>query len=630
MIDPASIRRRYLEYMRDRGHAVIGRAPLVLNDDPTTLFTSSGMQPLLPYLLGEEHPEGKRLANSQVCLRTQDIEEVGDNSHTTCFEMLGNWSLGDYFKEDQLAWFFDFLVDVVGLDPEKLYVTCFRGEASRGIVRDEEAALILQDLYRRRGIEAEIVDLKSAEEGARIGMGKGRIFYYDDAENWWSRGGGIEQTPLGDPAGGDCEFFFDFGEERHDEAKWGKPHPASDSGRFLEIGNSVFMEYQRKKEGFVPLAAKNVDFGGGLERLMAAASGEQDVFRTGLLWPLVDKLQHLTNVSYDDRPELFRVIADHMRAAAWLAADGVVPSNKEQGYVMRRLLRRAQLKAIQLGIEVSLSEELLPIICRIYADDYPEFAEAAVLADVIRKEEQAFRQRLRAGLREFAKATEGGVLDGATLFKLYDTCGFPKELSLEEADRQSLAVEKGALAEFDRLMLEQRRRSQTAGAGEFKGGLADDDPMTVRYHTATHLMYKALKLVLGDDVIQRGSNITSERLRFDFSYGRKVDSEQIARIEAIVNEQIEADLPVSWEVMDTDEALAAGVLGAFGDKYGPKVKVYSVGRPGEDPYSKEICGGPHVARTSELGEGGKRFKIVKEEACSAGVRRVKAVLAIPA
>ena len=614
--------------MRERGHAVIARASLVPNDDPTTLFTSSGMQPLLPYLLGEKHPEGARLANSQVCLRTQDIEEVGDSSHTTCFEMLGNWSLGDYFKEDQLAWFFDFLVDVIGLDPGKLYATCFRGEAARGIAKDEAAALILQKLYRRRGIEAEIVDLESAARAAETGMRGGRIFYYDDAENWWSRGGGIEQTPMGDPAGGDCEFFYDFGPGLHDEAAWGKPHPASDSGRFLEIGNSVFMEYQRRPEGFAPLAAKNVDFGGGLERLMAAAAGEPDVFKTGLLWPLIEKLQSLAAADYDDQPEPFRVIADHVRAAAWLAADGVAPGNKEQGYVMRRLLRRAQLKAIQLGIEASLSEELLPVVGRIYGADYPEFASGlSRLADVISKEERAFRQRLRAGLREFGKATGDGVLDGETLFKLYDTCGFPKELSLEEAARRGLAVEERALADFDKLMAEQRQRSQTAGAGEFKGGLADDDPMTVRYHTATHLMYKALKLVLGDDVVQRGSNITSERLRFDFSHGQKVSPEQLARIEAIVNEQIAADLEVGWEVMDTDKALAAGVLGAFGDKYGPKVKVYSVGRPGEEPYSKEICGGPHVGRTSELGAGGRRFKIVKEEACSAGVRRVRAVLA---
>ena len=614
--------------MRDRGHVLIQRSSLLPQDDPTTLFTSSGMQPLLPYLLGAEHPAGRRLANSQICLRTQDIDEVGDCSHTTCFEMLGNWSLGDYFKVEQLRWFFEFLVDDLDLDVRRLYATCFRGDNSRSISPDDESAHILQKLYAEKGIEAKIVDLKNTEKAAEIGMQGGRIFFYDDAENWWSRGGGISETPVGDPAGGDCEFFFDFGEQLHDTERYGEPHPASDSDRFLEIGNSVFMEYRRQQEGFVPLNSQNVDFGGGLERLAAAAAGESDVFKTDLLWPLVEKLEPLAAGDYQSMPGDFRIIADHLRAAVWLALDGVTPSNKEQGYVMRRLLRRAQLRAAKLEINGSLSELLVPTVCQSYGSAYPEFESAGErILGVLQKEEKVFRQTLKAGLREFQKATAAGSLNGAALFKLYDTFGFPKELSLEEAAARGLEIDGRLEADFEQLMEEQRRRSQTAAIGEFKGGLANQEVMTVRYHTATHLMYKALKLVLGDEVQQRGSNITTERLRFDFSYGQKVDRERLAEVEEIVNKQIEADLPVGWETMDTDRALAEGVLGAFGDKYGPQVKVYSVGRPDEESFSKEICGGPHVERTSELAIGGRRFKIVKEEACAAGIRRIKAVLA---
>ena len=396
----------------------------------------------------------------------------------------------------------------------------------------------------------------------------------------------------------------------------------------MEIGNSVFMEYSRQKEGFKTLIHKNVDFGGGLERMTAAALGEVDVFKTDLLYPLIKELESQTTIDYEAEPANFRIIADHLRAATWLALDGVTPNNKEQGYVMRRLLRRAQLKASQLQIPGSLSEALVPLICQTYTPAYPEFAEAqTTILGIIQKEEKVFQQTLRSGLREFKKATGSRILIGETLFKLYDTYGFPRELSLEEAARENLEVDENALNVFDKLMLEQRQRSQTIAGGEFKGGLADKDPMTVKYHTATHLMYKALKIVLGEDVQQRGSNITHQRLRFDFNYGQKVNQPQIEQIEEIVNRQIEADLPVSWEIMETETALTTGVLGAFGDKYGPKVRVYSVGESGREPYSREICGGPHVERTSELGESGKRFKIIKEEASAAGIRRIKAILA---
>ncbi|MCY4088588.1 MAG: alanine--tRNA ligase-related protein [Candidatus Saccharibacteria bacterium] len=621
------IRQAYLRHMQKRDHALIGRASLVLQNDPTTLFTGSGMQPLLPYLLGESHPQGQRLANSQICLRTQDIDEVGDNSHTTCFEMLGNWSLGDYFKKDQLTWFFNFLVDDLKLDVNRLYVTCFRGDDKYSLKKDFTSAHILQGLYQARGLEAKIVDLISADQASQSGMQDGRIFYYNDDENWWSRGGGIDKTPLGDPAGGDCEFFFDFGNEYHNQDKYGLPHPASDSGRFLEIGNSVFMEYQKTETGFQSLKSKNVDFGGGLERLVAASLNQPDIFKTDLLLPMIEKLSYLSQLDYANQPTSFRIIADHWRAATWLALDGVIPSNKEQGYVMRRLIRRAQLQASKLGVKISLSDILTPLICQVYTEAYPEFEKQHTgLIEVLKKEEQVFQRTLKAGLRQFEKLTQKKLLTGQSLFVLYDTYGFPKELSLEEAHRQDITLEDNLLDKFNQLMIQQRQRSQTIEIGSYKGGLADHQPMTIKYHTATHLMYKALKLTLGSEVTQRGSNITTERLRFDFSHKTKVTPEQIAQIEDTVNQQIEADWKITWEIVDTQKALAEGVLGAFGDKYGDKVKVYTVGDPQGKHYSREICGGPHVQRTSQLSEDGRRFKIIKEESSSAGVRRIKAVL----
>ena len=626
-LDAQAIRKRYLAYMQDRGHHQVPCANLVPQDDPTTFFTGSGMQPLLPYLLGESHPKGRRLVNSQPCLRAQDIDEVGDNRHTTYFEMLGNWSLGDYFKADQLRWFFDFLVDELKLDVSRLYVTCFSGDAKHKLDKDETSAQIFQELFKERGQQAKIVDLGSAERGAKLGLGSGRIFFYDDRENWWSRAGGIAETPIGDPCGGDCEFFYDFGEQYHDKEKWGEPHPASDSGRFLEVGNAVFMQYQRTPDGFVPLKHKNVDFGGGLERLAAAVNGQPDVFKVSLLQPIITALEKFGNLSYQTHANNMRVVADHMRAVVWLASDGVRPSNKEQGYVMRRLLRRAIRFAFELGIEQDLSRRLVPVVAEIYSDDYPELAQTET--EVIRllgKEEAVFRQTLRAGMRVFDKLATAGHLSPTDLFKLYDTYGFPLELSLEEAYRKGIKVPKDANRQVGKLMEEQRQRSRTASSGEFKGGLADDSQKSREYHTATHLMYRALKNVLGDHVVQRGSNVTPERLRFDFAHPTKMTAAEIAGVEALVNQQIDRDWPMSWREEKTKQALADGVLGAFGDKYGTSVKVYTVGDPEGEHYSREICGGPHVDRTSQLGQDQRRFKIIKEESSSAGVRRVKAVL----
>lgn len=643
------IRKAYLKFFEKNGHTVIPRALLVPKEDATTLFTGSGMQQLMPYLLGQDHPLGTKLVNSQTCLRAQDIDDVGDNRHTTFFEMLGNWSLGDYFKKQQIRWFFEFLTEEVGLDPNKIYVTCFIGDKKNGIPKDTESAKIWQDLFGEKGIDAKIIELGSAENGDKLGMQGGRIFFYDDGENWWSRGGGIDKTPMGDPCGPDSEVFYDFGEDLHDENVWGKAHPANDSGRFMEIGNQVFMQYKRTEEGFVELPNQNVDFGGGLERIAAAAIDSPDVFKISILWPIVEKLEQLSGQKYEDKTEDMRVIADHLRGAMFLAVDGVKPSNKEQGYVMRRLMRRAILKAFNLGIEQNFVQEIAPVMAEMYRDDFPDLSEnEEEVISILIKEEKAFKQTLRKGLREFEKFASAesrrkvtpngqfyGVglagLTGNDIFMLYDTYGFPVELSVEEAKKREIKLDDQWQKLFDAKMQEQRERSQTAAKGTFKGGLGGQSLQHKKYHTATHLMYQALRDVLGDHVVQHGSNITEERLRFDFSHPDKMTDEQIKQVEDIVNEQIGKDLKVSYAEYPTEEATGPlGALGQFGDRYGDIVKVYSMKDPkspaDERPFSFEICGGPHVDHTLQLCEDGKKFKILKEQSSSAGIRRIKAVL----
>ena len=621
------IRKAYLEFCQKNGHKVIKRASLILKDDPTTLFTGSGMQPLLPYLLGKKHPDGVRLTDSQTCLRAQDIDDVGDNRHTTFFEMLGNWSLGDYFKEQQIRQFFEFLTDVVGLDPSKIYVSCFIGNKKYNIPRDDESAKIWQKVFAEKGIDAKIVELDTAENGDKLGLQGGRIFFYNDKENWWSRGGGLDTTPIGDPCGPDSEVFYDFGEENHD-ASFGKAHPASDSGRFMEIGNQVFMQYRRLEDGsFEPLEHKNVDFGGGLERIAAAKIDSPDVFQISLMKPIIEKIEEISGKKYDENTASMRVIADHLRSAAFLAVDGCTPSNKEQGYVMRKFIRRAMAKAFDLGIEDNFVEQIIPVIVDIYAPDYQEVAEKGdEIIAVMVKEEKAFRRTLRKGLRELEKFSKDG-LTGVELFQLYDTFGFPLELSTEEAVRRSISLSENWQEEFNAKMKEQRERSQTASKGKFKGGLEGQTLEHRKLHTATHLMNAALHNMFEGQIVQKGSNINTDRLRFDFTFDRKLTDEEKKQIEDTVNEQISKGLEVSWAECPTDYALnELKAIGVFGDKYGETVKVYTMKAEGEKPFSVEICGGPHVDNTRELAEGGKKFKIVKEQSSSAGVRRIKAIL----
>ena len=623
------VRKQYLEFFKARGHAVIPRAQLVPYNDPTTLFTGSGMQPLVPYLLGEEHPDGTRLVDSQTCIRVQDIEEVGDNRHTTFFEMLGNWSLGDYFKNEQIPWFWEFLTKEIKLDPKRIYVTCFIGDAAAGVPRDTESANSWMKIFGEAGVDAKQVDLDTEEDGAKLGDQGGRIFFYGNKKNWWSRAGTPQEMPAGEPGGPTTEMFYLFPEVAHNPEYGEKCHVNCDCGRYIELGNSVFMSYVKAEDGSVkPLAKQNVDYGGGLERIAAAAIDSPDVFKISLLCPIVEKLERLSGKQYDSHTNAMRVIADHVRGATFLAVDGVKPSNKEQGYVMRRLLRRAIRFAFELGIEQNFLEEIVPVITDLYHQDFPEVAERRdEVIEILVREEKVFRQTLRQGVREFSKLTSNG-LTGEEIFKLYDTYGFPVELSVEEAFKQNVTVTDDWREEFDAKMQEQRQRSQTASKGTFKGGLGGQTLQHKKYHTATHLMYQALREVLGGHIVQRGSNITEERLRFDFSHPEKVTPEQLKQVEDIVNEQIAKDLKVTWEEYPTKVAIEEkGALGQFGDRYGEMVKVYRMQATNEDkPFSFEICGGPHVDHTLQLFEEGKKFKILKEEASSAGVRRIKAAL----
>lgn len=607
----SEVRTKYLEFFKARGHSVLSSAPIIPDNDPTTLFTSSGMQPLVPYLLGKEHPQGSRLTNAQKCFRADDIEEVGDNRHTTFFEMLGNWSLGDYFKQEQLPWFFEFITEELKLDPARIYVTVYAGGG--GIEKDMESVEIWKNLFAQKGIEAKDIHIGSEEDGYEKGMGDGRIFYYDGSKNWWSRAGKPENMPAGEPGGPDSEVFYDFGEAFADPLyKDKQPHPNSDSGRFIEIGNSVFMEFLKKEDGsFGSLPRKNVDFGGGLERLTAATLGDPDVFKIDAFTPARTAIEKLSGTTYEGNETSYRVILDHMRGATFMIGDGVLPSNTEAGYILRRLIRRAVRHADILGIPEGNLKEFCRSYVEVYKDHYTNLAEDTI-AEVVAAEEEKFRKTLKDGLKQFEKI--GGDVTGEDAFKLFTTYGFPLELTVELAKEQGKTVD---VAAYQKAFEEHQAKSREGAEKKFKGGLADTSEMSVKYHTTTHLLHKALKEVLGDTVEQKGSNITPERLRFDFSFERKLTDEEKEAVEKRVQEQIDRDLPVTFEDISLEEAKTRGAIGLFEEKYGDVVRVYQIG-----DYSLEFCGGPHVERTGVLGT----FKITKEEASSAGVRRIKAVL----
>ena len=628
------VRSRYLDFFKKRGHAIIPSAPIVPENDPTTLFTSSGMQPLVPYLMGQEHPEGTRLADSQMSFRAEDIEEVGDNRHTTFFEMLGNWSLGDYFKQEQLPWFFEFLTSYdegLGLDPEKLFVTTFAGDEASGMKADTESVALWQKLFAEKGIDAKFVELGTEEEGGALGMQGGRIFAYGAKKNWWSRAGTPSNMPPGEIGGPDSEVFYDFGLP-HDPRFGRECHPNCDCGRFIEIGNSVFMQFIKQADGsFKELPNKNVDFGGGLERLSMAVFDTPDIFKIDLFDDARCVLEEHSGKTYEEdlvTTVSFRIILDHMRAASFMLASGILPGNSEQGYVLRRLIRRSIREADKLGIKDAVLADVAKGYGKAYEVQYPfVLAQASHIKDALEMEETQFRKALANGMRELEKM--GDDVDAFTLFTTY---GFPVELTEEIAKEKGIALDM----ETVRAKMQEHQAASRAGAAQkFAGGLADHQTQTIKYHTAHHLLLKALQKVLGPEVHQRGSNITTERLRIDFNYGAKMTDEQKAEVEKLVNEKIDEALPVIRTVMPKEEAEKLGAEHEFGATYPESVSVYSVGPKGatqDDPkftesYSIEFCGGPHVSNTSELGEGGKRFKIKKEEASSAGVRRIKAVLA---
>ena len=593
LLKSSELRKLYLDFFREKGHAIIPSASLIPENDPTVLFTTAGMHPLVPYLMGAKHPEGTRLADVQKCIRTGDIDEVGDTSHCTFFEMLGNWSLGDYFKKESIAYSWEFLTSDkwLGIDKDKLY---FHPRPRQGW-----------------GNRAPFPHDRWGE----VGVAPPHIFSHHKNHKWWGPAG------ITGPCGPDTEIFYDTGKPKCCP----ECNPSCDCGKYLEIWNNVFMEYNKQADGsYLPLAQHNVDTGMGLDRTIATLQGVESVYDTDAFTGIIKTIEELSGKHYKDSPEVtraFRIVADHIRCATFILGDprGVTPSNVDQGYILRRLIRRAIRFAMQLGIPDNKLDTVADAVIAQYGEVYPELtANREKIMTELDKEETRFQKALRNGTREFERikgSFENGVIDGATAFHLYDTFGFPIEFTEELAKENGLKVDvEGFKAAFE----EHQKKSQAGAEQRFKGGLADTSLETARLHSATHLLQAALRKVLNDSTIsQRGSNITAERLRFDFSFGRKLTKEELQQVEDLVNEWIQAKAPITCEEMTVDEAKEQGAVGLFGDKYGERVKVYTMGT-----FSKEICGGPHAGNTGELGH----FKIKKEEASSSGVRRIKAVL----
>ncbi|MBR3133577.1 MAG: alanine--tRNA ligase [Clostridia bacterium] len=578
------IRNKYLNFFERHGHKVIKSASLIPENDPSVLFTTAGMHPLVPYLLGEKHPEGTRLTDYQKCLRTVDIDEVGDNRHLTFFEMLGNWSLGDYFREESIQMSYDFLTQELNIPAEKISVTCFKGD--KDAPKDETSA----ECWRKAGIPDE------------------RIYFYGKDDNWWIAG---EEGPCGP----DTEMFYDTGKEPCSK----DCQPSCDCGKYVEIWNNVFMEYFKNPDGtYSKLKQKNVDTGLGLERMTMLLQGKETPFDTELFEPVMKVLKEKSN---NDNIDSRRIVAEHLRSSIMIINDGGRPSNVDRGYILRRLLRRMTRHLNKLGIDLKELENLIDVSIDTLKEMYPDVLDnKSKIKNVIIEEKNKFMKTLKNGEKEFEKALNNikqkgeDIISAEVVFNLYETYGFPPEMTVELANEYNVKVN---IEDFDKLFREHQEKSRMANDQKFKGGLAEQNEMTIKYHTATHLLHKALQIVLGEHAVQKGSNITSERLRFDFANPQKVTPEELQEVEKIVNEQIKRNLEVTCEEMTLEEAKKSGAMGLFENKYGEKVKVYTIG-----DFSKEICGGPHVKNTSELGT----FKIKKEEASSAGVRRIKAVL----
>ena len=588
------LRQKYLEFFKSKGHSVIPSASLIPENDPTVLFTTAGMHPLVPYLMGEKHPGGNRLTNIQKCIRTQDIEEVGDNRHDTFFEMLGNWSLGDYFKQEAIEMSYEFLTseNYLGINIKKLAVTVFVGDDNAP--KDEEAAMIWKSL----------------------GIPEDKIIFLGKKDNWWG--------PAGEtgPCGPDTEMFYWAGKEEFPSKE---SNPGNDENNWVEIWNDVFMQYDKQVDGsFKPLEQKNVDTGMGLERVLMAMNNVDDVFQTDVFLPIIEKIETLSDKKYANAKKEMRIVADHIRTAVMILGDerGMGPSNTGAGYILRRLIRRAVRYAKQIGIINNFTGVIADEVINIYQNIYPEIKNnIQFIKDELEKEEIKFRETLEQGEKMFQKMSDDKNISGIEAFILFSTYGFPFELTQELAQEKGYEVNE---KDFQTELKKHSELSKTASAGQFKGGLADASDETKKLHTTAHLMLEALRRVLGDHVQQKGSNITAERLRFDFSHADKMTGEQIEQVEEIVNKQIKANLPVSVQEMTLDEARKLGATGVFENKYGEKVKVYCIGpsAQGGSPFSREICGGPHVEHTGQLGE----FKIQKEQSSSAGIRRIKAIL----
>jgi alanyl-tRNA synthetase len=614
-----------------RNAKLVPNMSLVPNNNPTLLFVNSGMFPLIPYLSGQPHPLGTRLYNVQRCVRTIDIDDVGDNRHLTCFEMVGNWSLGDFTKAEQIPWILELHVERYGFDPSRLYISVWGG--NEDIPRDDEAIELWKKAFRKYGIEAEYSDdtsnlPKDLEEGKTW---KPRIFPFGKKENWWQPG---PDAP--GELGGPCsEIFFDTGKIVHEQEKY---NINDDSWRFIEIGNNVFMEYKYSEDGkWEQMEKKNIDFGGGFERLVKCVQEEEDFFGTDLFMPYIQKAEELSGTSYKEngldheKSNSFRVIADHIRTSVLMIADGVVPSNKDQGYILRRLIRRMIRHAMNIGISDNFSEELAKVVIEKMKSGYPHLEEqkARIVSELVREEEK-FSRTISNGLKELNKlvddvnSSKRQSISGEDAFNLYETYGFPVELTTELL--KEMGISEFSMDEFNQAQEKHQSDSRAGSEQKFKGGLADGSVETTKLHTAHHLLLAALQQLVDSNIKQRGSNITSERLRIDFNLDRKLTEEEVKQIEAWVNEKISQMLPVVRVEMKKEEAENIGAQMEFGAKYPDIVSIYYIGNSIEDSISKEFCGGPHVSNTSELGEGNKTFKILKEESSGSGIRRIKAGL----
>ena len=634
----------YISFFEKRGHKQIANSPLVPENDPTTLFTSSGKQPLVPYLLGEPHPQGTRLVDVQNCFRAVDIEEVGDNRHTTFFRMLGNWSLGDYFKSEEIPWLWEFLTVELGLPKEKLYITVFAGDRDfkqykNGLHQilgpDVESVSIWKQLLENEGMDAKDLELGNNSFASNLGMQDARIFYYDASKNWWSRSGTPANMPIGEPGGPDTEIFYDFGTE-HDKAYGENCHPNCECGKFLEIANAVFMEYRKIDDRTLEeLPKKNVDFGGGLERLLATVEDQADIFKTSLYSEAIQSLENLTktNLDYKSNPKPYRIIVDHLIASIFMVSDGIVPSNKGQGYILRRLIRRSMVQARKLGMK---GDEWLsnvsPIIETRTNVDGSLKMDTAEINYIITQEVDKFRKTIDEGLKEIKKMFNrvfGGIdpdnlpkgmkisnnkyrIDGREVFNIYETYGLPIEIAQEIMTDWGVAFDEETIKEAKKAHQEISR----AGAiQKFAGGLADTSELTIKGHTATHLLHQALRDIFGDKLHQSGSNITSERVRFDFNHDKMLSEGELKKIEEIVRGKIKKNLPVLFKIMPLAKAKEIGAIGIFDEKYQTQVKVYFIG-----DYSKELCGGPHVDFTGAI----KSFRIIKQENLGKGYKRIYA------